>query len=614
MYVGNVILSYPDRTLNLNANFSNEGPYDGNVKISWSADESIDVVYSVGSDFVNQRKLWAFAKVETPFTGWKNNKVNGSFYNVDNLVSLSIDTIFAETQEISTQFLIDYLLAEQEFFYEVKTGIQSTIKDIPIVTAYVKHNQTSTAVLTEMLFKHKNFVSDEFRTFSIKSSFKRSVDQNHRNVSGSIKFKSPFENYNSGAIITKFSLTKDRELFGVFDMDIDSRIYTFALEGYMKKLFDNMITFNLTTPSNGFGNLLGKFGIVEVKRYLIADLKTANRSVGIEVLFDFHSITDFDLKFYVATPQAAFEKILVVGKLKEDYIHLEGQWNKIKLGFKGIWQFLEYNNFEYCYMIFTPLLNFEENGIVFKFIAQSFQTFDVESSFKLGKYKIGLKAFGEPHTQLINQLGLQKASYIRDESLSQEDLDDNTELTQDVKVDFDPSNFFNVIGNFEICYLMVAKPITGKYEVQQIDEAYIADATIYTPNGIVSIRNKFVMKEHLDFKNRLSVNTPFTNYETLSSNFVFKVPPSGLITRFDVGSSNGNRSVKYGFKLSYLLLEQQTYDLKIVILYPLNKSSRINVNFKIQFADDSLQYASFDLEGFNTVLSMAGESKVFMNS
>lgn len=404
VFTGNVLISYPDRTLNGKIDFSNEGPYIGSVRMSWSADDVIDMRYSVGSEFKAYRKLWAEMKIDTPFVGWRSNRVNGTVYQKDNLVAISFATVWAENQNIAFDFHVDYLLNERELSGELKAGIQSTIKDIPIVTAFLKHNQTSDKVDSEILFKHKNFVSDEFRTFSIKSSWKHSIDVSYKNVSGTIKFRSPFENYNSGAMITKFTLTKGRELFGVIDVDIDTRLYSFAIEGYMKRLLDNMISFNLTTPIETFPFLLGKFGIREAKRYLIADLKTLNRSLGIEVLFDFNSITDFDLKFYIATPQPALEKVLAVGRIKEDTIHLEGAWNKISLGFKGIWHFVTYKNFEYSYMILTPLTHFEENGLVVKFIAKDIQNFDIESSFKLGKYKLGLKAFGEPRTSLVNKV------------------------------------------------------------------------------------------------------------------------------------------------------------------------------------------------------------------
>lgn len=611
-YTGNVLISYPDRTLNGNVELSNEGPYSGSLKLSWSADEVIDMRYSVGSDLKDYKKLWAVMKIDTPFSGWRSNRMNGSLYQKDNLLAINFATIWAEHQTIAFEFFIDYLLGDGELSGELKAGIQSTIKDIPIVTAYLKHNQTSDKVDSELLFRHKNFVSEDFRNFSMKSSWKHSIDSKHRNVSGSIKFRSPFENYNSGALITKFSLTKDRELYGVIDVDIDSRLYSFAIEGYMKRLLDNMISFNLTTPIETFPYLLGKFGIVELKRYLIADLKTSNRSLGIEVLFDFQSITDFDLKFYVATPQPAFEKVLAIGKIKEHMVHLEGAWNKISLGFKGIWHFVKYNDFEYSYLIFTPLKHFGENGLIVKFMAKDIQNFDVESSFKLGKYKLGLKAFGEPRTQLINQLGMQKASYIREDFYINDDLDSD-EATEDTKIDIDLAKYYSIVGNFELCTILWS-PVNGNYEVQQVDDTFHGNAKIFIPKGMVEVKNKFVIRSNYNYVNRLTITTPMPDLKSISSNFKLNIPEErGFTARFDVGASNGSAWSNYGFKMSYTLpstADVRVHDMTLIVLYPWKNTSRININTRIELAKNSVQLASITLNGFNTIFKMSGTMNV----
>lgn len=616
VYTGNVLMSYPDRTLNGMLDVSNEGPYTGNLKLSWSADEVIDMRYSIGSQLRDYRKLWAEMKIDTPFVGWRSNRINSSLYQKDNLMAVSFATLWAENQNIGFDFHVDYLLGDQELSGEVRAEILSTIKDIPIVTAFLKHNQTSGKVDSEVLFKHKNFVSEDFRTFSMKSSWKHSVDLNHRNVSGSIKFKSPFESYSSGAMITKFSLTKDRELFGVIDIDVDSRLYSFAIEGYLRRLLDNMITFNLTTPIETFPYLLGKFGIQELKRYLIADLKTSNRSLGVEILFDFNSITDFDLKFYVATPQPGLERVLAIGKIKEDTIHLEGAWNKISLGFKGIWHFLHYNDFEYSYMVLTPFPNFEENGLIVKIIATDIQNFDVESSFKIGKYKIGIKAFGEPRIQLINQLGLQKATYIREDFYISDNLDSD-EAVERSKDDIDLRKYYGVIGNFEVCTVLWSAVI-GNFEVQQVEQTYHGNTKIFIPKGMIEVNNKFVMNGSYNYLNRLKIQTPFPNFKAFSSNFKLKIPDEGFTARFDIGALRGAQWKNYGFKISYTLPthpDLRIHDMNLIMLYPLMNMSRININSRLEMLQNSVQSASITLDGYNTYLKMGGIYKVrFLHS
>lgn len=612
VYIGNVLISYPDRTLNGKVFLSNEGPYTGNLKLSWSADEIIGIGYSLGSDFTECRNLWAVLKIDTPFPGWRSNRINGSLYQKNNLLSMNFATIWAEHQNIGLDFYVNYLLGDKEISGELKAGIESTIKDIPMVNACLKHNQTFDRIESEILFTHKNFLNNTegFRIFSMKSLWKHSVDVKHRNVSGSIKFVSPIENYRSGAMVSKLSLTKDRELYGVVEMDIDTREYAFAIEGYMKRLLDNMISFNLSTPIQTFPYLLGKFGIIEMKRYLIADLKTLNKSLGVEVLFDFESITDFDLKFYIATPQPAFEKVLAVGKIKTDMIHLEGAWNKISLGFKGNWRFLKYNDFEYSYLIFTPLTHFEENGLVVKFMANTIQSFDIETSFKLGKYKFGLKAFGEPRTKLINQLGMQKATYVRENFYSTDDLDSD-ETFEDVKVDINLEKYYSVIGTFEL-YTILWRPISGEYEIQQVDESFHGNAKIFVPNGKIEIKNKFETKGHYNIVNRLKLNTPFPKFKSISSNFKLKIREErGFTVRLDVGAMIGSLWKNYGVQLKYSLPEDPQliiHDIKLTVLYPFMNTSRVNLISRVELLKTSVQLnsASIALDGFNTYLKLTG--------
>lgn len=498
---------------------------------------------------------------------------------------------------------------------EVRAEIESTIKNIPIVTAQLKHNSTIGKLDSEILFKHNNFISSSYRTFWLKSLWKTAMDDVYRNITGSVKFKSPLANYSSGVMLTKFSLTKDREILGVIDVDIDARIYSFTIEGYMKKLLDNMISFNLTTPIDTFPYLLGRFGIIELKKYVIAELRTSNKSLGIELLYDFNSITDFDLKFYLALPQPAFERVLAIGKIKEDTIHIEGAWNQIDLGFKGVWRFLRYNDFEYSYLVFTPLKNFEENGLVVKFVAKDVQNFDIESSLKLGKYKIGLKGIGEPRTQVINQLGLQKASYIREDFQRSDDLDSDESLDSE-KVDVvDLSKYYSIVGNFEIC-TVVWRPITGNYEIQQIDETFHGNAKILSPQGNIEVKNRFTLRGDYHFTNRLNINTPFKDYKLISSNFKLKIPTEslgGFTIRLDVGTSDIKTWKNYGFKIAYALprhTELKIHDVALIVMYPLGNSSRINISTRLELFKGSIRHALISIDGFHTQFKMFGNFNV----
>jgi hypothetical protein len=157
-----------------------------------------------------------------------------------------------------------------------------------------------------------------------------------------------------------------------------------------------------------------------------------------------------------------------------------------------------------------------------RIIAKDIQNFDIETSFKLGKYKLGVKAFGEPKTQLINQLGLPKATYIREEINTIDDLDSD-ENSENANLEIDLEKFYSLVGHFEICSV-IWSPITGNYEIQQIDETFHGDARIKIPKGEIVVSNKFVIKSQTDIANRLKIDTPITEYRSIVSNFKVKIP------------------------------------------------------------------------------------------
>lgn len=604
------IPGYPDRTLNGKFDVITGPNYDGNLRLSWSADEVIDMGYSIGSELKESKRFWTYFKVDTPFSGWRNNNVNASLYQNENLVKVYFGSMWADNQKIGIDLMVDYAINDTEFSCELKTDIDSTIKDIPVINAYFKHLQDTECFDTDVSIKHKNVVSDQFRQIAVKSGWKYNTDGTFRNVSGSIRFRSPFERYISGALITKFSLNKDKQLFGVVDVDVENRLYSLSLGGYMKKIFDNSININVTTPYEAFPYVNARFGVNERAKHLVADLQTLNRSLGIEVLLDFNSITDFDVKFYVAIPLEAFEKVLMIGKIKEDILHIEGAFGKINLGFKGVWSYISVKQFEYSYQIFTPLTHFEENGLITRVIYNNAQNFDMECSFKLGKYKLGLKGFGKPKKQLIiNQLGIQKATYLRDEFFEKNELE-SEEKSNESGVELDMSRFFSLMGTFEI-NTIVWTTITVNYDVQQIDDTYHGLAKIKTPLGFIEIKNKLTMVEDSHYKNQLKIDTPFPSFKTISSNYKFEIPAAmpGIYVRFDVGINDKDVVSTYGFKLKYLIPKNtslETHDLALTILVPLMNTTSILVTSKLETNRESIYKINVDLSGFQTDLVIKG--------
>ena len=613
-YKGNFLLSYPERTLNGKFEIKNGKPdFDGNFRLSWSPNDVIDMDYSLGTLNLEQKQLWLIFKVDTPFDGWRSNKFNASFYHLNNLSKFNISALWADNQKIGLEFKVDYQITDLLLACEMKSVLESTIKDVPAMHAYFNHIQNTDKIDTEISIKHKLNANDVFKDFSVKSGWKFSTNVNYRNITGSLMLKSPFEGYSSGALSTKFSVSNQKKLWGVIDMDVENRIYSLAIEGYLKRFTDNMLAINITTPIEKFSYMNGRFGINERERHIVADIKTPNRSLGVELLFDFNTATDFDIKLYLATPIEAFEKFLVIGKVKPETVHLEGAWNKLNLGFVGVWRFLNYTDFEYSYKVLTPLEKFQNNGFVARLIYKSNQNFDVELSLKLAQYKLGAKVFGEPKVQLINQLGVMKASHVKDEFFYEdmsEQEEDSSDEDQEEEEEVDLTRFFSLLGSFEVDALLWTT-IKGSMDIEEVKDTFYCLGKIILPQGTISIKNNFFFPHYFLVKNRMKISTPFIGYKEIKSSYNHNIKlASNYNLGFDVSIQN-NRSKwnDYGFKIEYLngtyADELRLSNVTFTVLVPVGNTSEIIFN-SIIVLDDTEYHANFSVDGLHTKLKLSG--------
>jgi hypothetical protein len=83
-----------------------------------------------------------------------------------------------------------------------------------------------------------------------------------------------------------------------------------------------MLVFNITTPFHKYGTITGRFGYSEAERHLVAEVKGPSGGIGIEILFSFMSLSDFDVKFSLQTPMEFLTKALVIGKFKKDTVSM----------------------------------------------------------------------------------------------------------------------------------------------------------------------------------------------------------------------------------------------------------------------------------------------------
>lgn len=386
-YNGNFEVAHPDRTFSGSFDvLTGNGPeYKGNARFGWSADESLLVQFNVGSRFAEAKDIWAIVKLNTPFDGWRANAINTGFYLYKNRLLTNGSLLWADNQNLALLLISDYENTDDELNCEFKLAFNSTVKDVPTASAHFKHTHNNRRIDTDLNLKHTP-LDEKPNVISIKSAWRMDFDAHYSNITGSIGVRSPLEGYRTGALSTIFSLSDKKDVSGGIDFDWEEKKYTLVLEGHAKKLTDNMFMVNITTPIERFRNIVGRFGINEWEKHIVAEVRAPTGALGIELLCAVTMISDFHVKFNLETPVDAFQKVMVVGKMKPETIEFMGCWNKIQLGFVGVWRMNTYSDFEYSYKVYTPLENFTDNGFVAKFIKKD--GFDMEISVKVAKYKV----------------------------------------------------------------------------------------------------------------------------------------------------------------------------------------------------------------------------------
>ena len=73
---------------------------------------------------------------------------------------------------------------------------------------------------------------------------------------------------------------------------------------------------NVTTPIEKYKTMVGRFGLSEERRHLVAQIAYPSGTLGVEILLEMEDITNFDVKLSLGTPISFLREIFVVGKLK----------------------------------------------------------------------------------------------------------------------------------------------------------------------------------------------------------------------------------------------------------------------------------------------------------
>lgn len=629
-YDGKLLVSYPDRAFSGIFDVSAVGPeYKGYTRLAWSPIEAVDIKFSTGAKTDDIKDIWLWLVLDTPFDGWRHNLIDTGIYHENNLLKVNASFLWAENQKLGFEFMGDYAIEDQLFRCEVKTAINSTVKDIPPVSGHFKHQNTEKKTDTEASFKYVGLNGTQ--SFYLRSEWEYDRRNDLRHISGSVAFKSPFEKFTKGAMVSRIAFSDRKEINAAADLEVEDRRYTLVSEGYLKKITDCWLVTNITTPNEKFRTIIARFGINEKERHAVAEISAPIGALGAEVLFYVVSSNNFNVKLSVATPLDAFSKLMIVGKINQETVDLRGSWNNVTMGFTGVWRMESLQDFEYSYRVYTPIELLEYNKVVVKFVQISPTNIDMDMSLKLANYKLGLTVFVQPNPKLIQALGKQKSQnmnkFLFDEDflsniLTSEEIDEmeSIESTEEEDDEEDFDDLINFSGHFNLD-MIVYPSIHGLLDVEQIDDInYLVSATVNLPQGAVEIRDRLFYYSKTKLKNRLSIISPLPYAKEVKSNVLLKADLGDketlatYLTGFDVSVNNQDEWIDVGLLVNLTKPPKiyrhrlKKYNLGVRVTTPLKGLPFVDFNGLVEIENKSY-HGNISVETQTTRFSYGGNHK-----
>ncbi|KAF7269539.1 hypothetical protein GWI33_017432 [Rhynchophorus ferrugineus] len=553
-----LIVSYPGRTIIAKYQFElQKGKIDLLASVSWDDGKSLSINLNVIYRYENEIFFEISSRLNTPLDSWKNMKLAATFEHLANLYRLNGHASWDPRQEIALHLFGDYMANIDFNSYKYICSVESTLDRIPNINTTFTHVKNGTHYNTNVhLMYNPEFMIDVDSDWFLQSN------SDFSNLTGVVKTLTPFEGLKKGIFQSKISYTKDKNLRGVAEFDLDHKKMLIDMKGRFKHLMDSMFIANVTTLDEKYQC---QFKLSKKDRHFIALLSYPTGNLGTEIILVFNDLTDFNVKFFLATPVDFIQNVLVVGKLQPEEADFRIGWNTLLLGFSGVWHYVNIIDFEYLYKIYTPIKDFEENGLVGKLIVK--EGLDFEISFKLSLYKFGVKLIGKPKPKPLKELGINSRNVYSSDRVYRNNGKDDDFLSWEGLIELDA---------------ILYPTMKGQLEIDQKGPLYVLQGKIHMPAGVATVFNAFEYRNMLSMSNELKILTPYKYLNTITSNFKLHIIDGkkylfalGLIYQKD------SKTVKTGVLTEYNTdrkdIDERIYNATLEVNTPFKAFPKLNL-------------------------------------
>lgn len=637
VFDGGFTFSYPDRSFSASFALEIPGPtYHGDLSIGWSANDVIHFVFTAGTLVDASKRIYLDSTLQTPFIGWNRNSFNFNSIQRKNYLSSNATLLWANTQQLGFMIFTDIDLTDPDVRLEATIAVNSTVKDFPSIDASFKHNHDAKIYNTNILFCHAPYnVTPSL--YSVNSSWEIDFNTHHKSVIGSIGLKSPLEDYSSGALATKFSLSSKNLLQGAAGLELGGRKYTLSVEGFVKKITDCMLEVNITTPIVKYRNMKGRFGLIDVKKHFVAEVRAPAGALAVEIKFAIANVNNFDILFNVETPIAKFEKTTIVAKYNPEVIDFRGGMKNFTLGYVAVTRQASIEDFEYSWRVFTPLPKYEESSLVVKYIRH--KAFELEVMLKFAQKQIGIdvdcipkrhfmilpsinsfnfksslneveERFQKHYKQLIDaeRAADNEPIYGDDENDNEEEED---AVIDDNKKNENEDNFdWNFEAHLDV-ETIIWPTISGNIDVDNVENNdFYVTGNLNLPHGPIEFRNHLYIYDYFKIQNSLRIETPYEQFKEIESLYSHSVDMRTFyVSSIEVFYKDRIDWKHLGYNSNYTktidVTDAKTFALALNVFLPFQKLSKVSFGSKMEIEENLLK-VNISAGTHDTRISLAG--------
>ncbi|XP_012534919.2 uncharacterized protein LOC105835859 [Monomorium pharaonis] len=609
-----VMLTYPGRLITGSCDLIIRSPHNYlvDVTLNWNPENAIKA--SIGADYIVQPEMITVkleSQLLTPFENWKKTALNAKYLQLPNKILASSSAHWKDSQHVMAEFYASASEHKDLKEWMANCGLISTVHSNSWITMNVTHKVLrSQTADTHLLIKYNPDKTIDAR--SVWHLDKQSDDV--FNLTGNLHLYLPLINYQKNELKCQLRLMNNWKFFGAANLDVDKRKYTGQLIGDLVRWKESKVEFNVTTPLEKFAFVRGRFGMSESNHHVVAEVVTPGGPLGVEGLCQiFTAAYDFNVKFMLATPLEVLQKALVVAKLNRREADFRIGYNNLTAGFIGTWHYHNITDFDYSYIVFTPLEGLQECGVITKLIVTTPEpvhmlNVDTEFSIRLADTKFGIKVkcgSKPPPVKIPLKPGIISSTELLEEEEEEEEEEEDEEDEEGL--------YWR--GELQI-WLAIIPNILAELDIDTEDDTYKILGIIQFPPEKIVIEDSFSMEDVFHIKNDLHIDLTFSNIREISSLYAFIVDMENLSYLMDMNinvKKKSNTWIETGFHGNYTYRvngkNRKAHFVKFDMKTPLEFLKTFHTNAVVAI-EGNLYNGTLAIHGDQLILNVHGNIKL----